>query len=105
MPVSALSDRVLDFANDIDKSNERCVGLEISLEPLPTTDRAVSGRKKAMRRRRVPERILRSQKIQRHPGDSAKAPPKIGPTAVAMFGLGEGVSLMTTCISSCRATT
>jgi hypothetical protein len=35
----------------------------------------------------MPERRLRSQKIQRHPGDSARAPPTMGPMAVAMFGL------------------
>lgn len=61
--------------------------LETALSPLPTTDRAVSGSNNAMVSRHTPAKMLSSQKIQRHPGDSASVPPRIGPTAVAMLGL------------------
>jgi hypothetical protein len=50
-------------------------------------NRDVSGRKKEMRRKQLPEEMARIQKIQRQPGCWAKAPPRTGPTAIAELGL------------------
>jgi len=86
-----LLDCGLGGGDGVDKNYERrpakARNLVGAIANYATTNRAVSGRNKAMKRRQVPESILRSQKIKRHPGDSARTPPRIGPTAVAMFGL------------------
>ena len=66
-----------------------------AIEPLRTTDRAVSGRVRTTNTRTIADMIERSQNIQRQPAWYARTPPRRGPKlgAVVMLLPSAGKSL------------
>ncbi len=84
--LSVLQDSPRDGCRKVDIKDLLIVGG--STLPLPTTFRAVSGRKTSIMRMDTPERMARNQKIHGQPALSANTPPRTGPMLGAVFGLG-----------------
>lgn len=63
------------------------------MDPFPTIFRDVSGSRKIINTKQVPEAIARNQNIHVHPVAEAKPPPRIGPTLGAIVELGNVIKV------------